>query len=141
MDIGNISGFRTGRSLHPYGRERKKSVSGITRQEAVHLRPSQSRSASLWRSASRSASCQPARPKKAQQNEMSNGLIKLIGACLSAALLAACSTQVAPMTPQPAPARTRFEVRAQGGTVLADFDAGQMANWNVVTSHGPNGPL
>jgi hypothetical protein len=36
---------------------------------------------------------------------------------------------------------TPFETRAQDGTVLADFDAGQMANWNVITSHGPKGPL
>ncbi|MGC9992014.1 MAG: hypothetical protein ABSD52_06440 [Candidatus Cybelea sp.] len=36
---------------------------------------------------------------------------------------------------------TPFEMRAQDGTVLADFDAGQMANWNVITSHGPKGPL
>ena len=32
-------------------------------------------------------------------------------------------------------------MRAQNGTLLAGFDAGQMANWNVITNHGPQGPL
>lgn len=32
-------------------------------------------------------------------------------------------------------------MRAQDGTVLADFDAGGMANWNVITSYVPNGRL
>jgi len=36
---------------------------------------------------------------------------------------------------------TPFEMRSQDGTVLADFDAGEMANWDVISSHVPQGRL
>jgi hypothetical protein len=34
---------------------------------------------------------------------------------------------------------TPFEMRSQDDTVLADFDAGEVANWNVISSHMPKG--
>ena len=58
---------------------------------------------------------------------MSNGLIKLIGTCLSAALLTACSTQVAPMTPQLGPAHA---------LVLLGLNTGTKAGLNVSLSVG-----
>src|SRR5580704_2020823 len=61
---------------------------------------------------------------------MSNRLIKLVGVCLSAALLAACSTQGAPMASQPMPSPPAHAL------VLLGLNTGTKPGLNVSMSVG-----
>ena len=60
---------------------------------------------------------------------MSSGFVKLIGACLSAALFTACSTQTTPMAPQQAPSPAH-------AIVLLGINTGTKAGVNVSVSVG-----